>query len=526
VISVATPNSQLPTPNSQFPTPNSQLPTPNSYTLPLEYDLVIIGDTAAARSAAIEAVDLQARVALILPSLFEDRPHFQRDLYPYALAQIAAAQRLHRQMPAGSSPPQQLSNYPWRYADAATGRLEQQSSPALLAARGVDTIVGNGEFCRHPHLAFKINHRTLRARTYLIATGSVAHYPLIPGIQESGYLTIDRLPSLVDRQIPRRWAIIGSETIGVELAQTLARLGCQVSLIVETAQILPYEDPALASLMQVQLAADGVQIYLATVVTNISQDDGSKFAIFGDESIEIDEIFLALPDRPLVESFNLSGVGVEYNEKGISIDRYLGTSNPRIYACGSVCGNVLGGYNSQHLERYEAKIAVGNILHKRQQKIDYRGYDRLPWAIYTDPSLARVGMTSGAATASNRQDLIILKQYFKTCPKAILDNITSGFSQIIVTRQGKILGAQIIGQNAPELIQILAIAIQQQLKITDITNIPCLSPSYLEIIDRTAQAWQTDRRLHRSKAGWLVAILDRLQQFLGSVVPSRLSWWK
>jgi pyruvate/2-oxoglutarate dehydrogenase complex dihydrolipoamide dehydrogenase (E3) component len=501
-------------------------PVPQSQTLPLEYDLVIIGGTAAARSVAIEAVELQARVALILPSLVEEQPHCQSDLYPYALAQIAAAQRPQRQIPTGDSPAPQLSNYPWRYADAAIDRLEGQFSPALLAARGVDTIVGNGEFCLRPHLAFNINHRTLRARAYLIATGSVAHYPLIPGIQDSGYLTVDRLSSLVDRSIPLRWAIIGSETIGVELAQTLARLGCQVTLIVETAQILPYEDPALASLIQVQLEADGVQMYLATMVTRIGQADGSKVAIFGDESIEIDEIFIALPDRPLVEPFNLSGVGVEYNEKGISIDRYLGTSHRQIYACGSVCGNVFGGYHSQHLERYEAKIAVWNALNKRQRKIDYSGYDRLPWAIYTDPPLARVGMTSSAATASDRQDLIILRQYFKTCPKAILDNVMSGFSQIVVTRYGKILGAEIIGQNAPELIQILAIAVQQQLKITDITNIPCLSPSYMEIIDRAAQDWQTHQRQRQHRASWLAATLDRLQQFLGSVVLSRLSWWK
>jgi pyruvate/2-oxoglutarate dehydrogenase complex dihydrolipoamide dehydrogenase (E3) component len=497
--------------------------SPSPQTLPLEYDLVIIGDTAAARSAAIEAVDLQARVALILPPMSEERPRFQRDLYPYALAQIATAQRTHRQMPVGgSSSPPQLSNYPWQYADAATDRLEQQASPGLLAARGVDTIVGEGEFCRRPQLAFNINHRSVRARTYLIATGAVAHYPLIPGIQESGYLTIDRLPSLVDRQIPLRWAIIGSETIGVELAQTLAKLGCQVTLIVETAQILPYEDPDLASLIQVQLEADGVRIYLGTIVTNISQDRESKVAICGDEAIAIDEIFVALPDRPLVESFNLSGVGVEYNEKGISIDRELGTSNPQIYACGSVCGNVFGGYHSQHLERYEAKIAVRNALNRRQHKIDYRSYDRLPWAIYTDPPLARVGMTSGAADR-DRRDLIILKQDFKTCPKAILDNITSGFGQIVVTRHGKILGAQIIGQNAPELIQMLAVAIEQQLKITDIANIPSLSPTYTEIIDRAAQQWQTDRRLRRSKIGWIAATLDRLPQFLGSIVPSRLS---
>ncbi|WP_310489581.1 NAD(P)/FAD-dependent oxidoreductase [Chamaesiphon sp. VAR_69_metabat_338] len=489
----------------------------------LEYDLVIIGDTAAARAAAIEAVDLQARVAWILPPLSEARSHFQRDLYPYALAQIAATNRTHRPMLSdGLSAPPQLSNYPWQYADAAIDRLEQQASPALLAARGVDTIVGHGEFGRRPHLAFNINHRALRARAYLIATGSVGDYPLIPGIQDSGYLTIDRLPSMVDRQIPLRWAIIGSEAIGVELAQTLAKLGCQVHLIVETAQILPYEDPVLASQIQLQLAADGVRIYLDAIVTQIDRDRESKVAIFGDEAIAIDEIFVALPDRPLVEPFNLSGVGVEYNEKGISIDRYLGTSNALIYACGSVCGNVFGGYHSQHLERYEAKIAVRNALNRRQQKIDYRSYDRLPWAVYTDPPLARVGMTSGAADR-DRQDLIILKQDFKTCPKAILDNITSGFCQIIVTRHGKILGAQIIGANAPELIQLLAVAIEQQLTITDIANIPCLSPTYAEIIDRAAQSWQTTRRQRLSRAGWLATTIDR---FLGSMVPRWLSWWK
>jgi pyruvate/2-oxoglutarate dehydrogenase complex dihydrolipoamide dehydrogenase (E3) component len=506
---------------TRYPYPNSQLST-----LPLEYDLVIIGDTAAARLAAIEAVDVQARVAWILPPVAEGRSHFQRDLYPYALGQIAAANRTHRPiLESGLLAPPQLSNYPWQYANAAIDRLEQQASPALLAARGVDTIVGDGEFSRRPHLAFNINNRALRARAYLIATGAVAHYPSILGIQECGYLTIDRLPSLVDRQIPLRWAIIGSETIGVELAQTLAKLGCQVTLIVETAQILPYEDPVLASQIHLQLAADGVRIYLSEIVSQIGRDNESKLAIFGNEAIAIDEIFIALPDRPLVEPFNLSSVGVEYNNKGISVDRYLGTSNAQIYACGSVCGNVFGGYHSQHLERHEAKIAVRNALNKRQCKIDYRNYDRLPWAIYTDPPLARVGMTSSAADLDSR-DLIVLRQDFKTCSKAILDNITSGFCQIVVTRHGKILGAQILGANAPELIQLLAIAIDRQLKITDIANIPCLSPTYTELIDRAARSWQVTRQQQLAQAGWLSTRIDRFSQVLGSLVPRRLSWWQ
>ncbi|MCY7367476.1 MAG: NAD(P)/FAD-dependent oxidoreductase [Chamaesiphon sp.] len=456
----------------------------------LEYDVVIIGETAAARTAAIEAVNLQARVALVLP---QSSVQSSSDFYLYALTQIAKSTRSNR---PGLQPP---SSYPWQYAALASQRLEQQFSPGLLAERGVDVIIGNGEFCRRPQLAFNVNQRYLRARGYLMATGSVAHEPSIPGIEQAGYLTIDRLSGLIDRKIPLRWAIIGSELIGIELAQTLAKLGCQVKLIVETTQILPYENLETARLIQAQLEADGVQIYLATTVWKVELENTCKLVLIEDESIDVDEIFLALPDQPLLQSFNLDGVGVDYTDKGISIDKRLQTSHRQIYACGSVCGNVLGGYHGESLTQFEAKIAVQNILSWRKTKINYDSYNNLPWAVYTDPPLARVGMTINTAINSPSQDLVILKQYLKTCPQAIIDNITSGCCQIIVTHKGQIIGAEIVGQNAPELIQILALAIQQKLKIADLTAFPILSPSYTELIDQTAQSWYAFDRTQRQK---------------------------
>ncbi len=484
-------------PHSPSPTPpHSPSPLPN---LTPEYDLVIIGATAAARTAAIEAVNLQARVALILPSAASGQTHAQHDLYPYALAQIAKSSR------SSLSPRQPPASDPWQYADLANDRIEQQLSQSLLAARGVDVLVGIGEFCRRPHLAFNINQRYLRAHAYLMATGSVAADPLIPGLQTVGFLThvsvasllANRLPSLVDGNIPLRWAIIGSEAIGVELAQTLARLGCQVKLIVETAQILPCENLELANLIQAQLEADGVQVYLSMVVSKVDQTDQDKLVMAGDELILVDQILIALPDRPLLEPFNLVGVGVDYSDQGISIDRYLRTSHPQIYACGSVCGNVLGGYHSQSLTQYEAKIAVKNALSWRKTKIDYASYNHLPWAVYTDPPMARVGMTIDIAQNRQRKQPIILHQYFKICPQAIIDNLATGYCKIIVTQQGLILGAEIVGQTAPELIHILALAIQQKLTIADLTAFPYLSPSYAELIYHTAQEWHTDDRTRR-----------------------------
>ncbi|WP_310481373.1 FAD-dependent oxidoreductase, partial [Chamaesiphon sp. VAR_48_metabat_403] len=477
-----------------------------------EYDLLFIGATAAARAAAIEAVNLQARVALVLPQLADERLHPQRDFYPYALARIANTHRIER------TRLQQPTSYPWKYAEAAIDRLDRQCSPAMLAAMGVDTIVGMGEFCRRPHLAFNIENRSLRARAYLIATGTISHYPLIPGIQAAGYMVLDRLPSLVvgvaslkeNRQIPLRWAIVGSESVGVELAQTLAKLGCRVALIVETERILPYEDPDLTNLIQAQLEADGVEIYLETIVTNVDMENRAKLVTLGDETIAVDEIFIALPDRPRLESFNLLGVGVDYTEKGISIDNKLQTSHQQIYACGGVCGNVLGGYHSQSLTEYEAKIAVRNALSWRKTKIDYNSYQNLPWAVYTDPPLARVGMTLSMATNSNRRDRIVLQSYLKDSPQAILNGINSGFCQIIVTPNGRILGAEIFGHNAPELIQTLAISIHNRLNIADLTTVPCLSPSYTEFIYQTAQEWHRYQRQQRQKLTWI----------------ERLCWWK
>ncbi len=492
----------------------------------LEYDLVIIGATAAARTAAIEAVNLQARVALVLP---QSSVQSSSDFYLYALAQIAKSTRSNR---PGLQPP---SSYPWQYAALASQRLEQQFSPGLLVERGVDVIIGNGEFCRRPQLAFNVNQRYLRARGYLMATGSVAQVPSIPGIHQVGYLTLDRLNQIIvggsvafapaiasllaqplpqqkeNRKIPLRWAIIGSESIGIELAQTLAKLGCQVKLIVETTQIIPYENLETANLIQAQLEADGVQVYLATTVWKVELENTCKLVLIEDESIAVDEIFIALPDRPLLESFNLDGVGVDYTDKGISIDKKLQTSHRQIHACGSVCGNVLGGYHSESLTQFEAKIAVQNILSWRKTKIDYDSYNNLPWAVYTDPPLARVGMTINTAINSPRQDLVILKQYLKNCPQAIIDNITSGYCQIIVTHKGQILGAEIVGQNAPELIQVLALAIQQKLKIADLTAFPILSPSYTELIDQTAQEWDAfDRNQRQKQSRW----------------RKLLQWWK
>jgi pyruvate/2-oxoglutarate dehydrogenase complex dihydrolipoamide dehydrogenase (E3) component len=458
--------------------------------LSVDYDLVVIGTTIAAQQAAIAAVNLKARVALVLPEITNIHPHPHADLYHHALGKMAKTNR-----------PNQLrlnhpASYPWLYAQTAIENLAMQYNPALLAAKGVDTIVGNGEFCRRPKLAFNVNRRYLRASSYLVATGSIPPHRAIPGLKVTGYLTAYNLHTIAPDRIPLRWTIIGEEVIGVELAQTLAYLGCQVKLIVSTPQILPEEDPDIAYLIQAQLEADGVEIYLDSNVIQIERINEEQIIDIGADKIATDIIFLALPERPAIEGLNLVGIGVDYDDKGIGVDRQLRTSHRRVYACGSVCGNIVGGYRGDRVTIYEAEIAVKNALFGEKNRVNYQG---LPWAIYTDPPLARMGMSPAEANSYRRGKYQVLKQYFKVTSSAIFDNFPSGLCQIVVNHQGQIFGATIVGANAPDLVQFLTLAVHQRLNITDLLSLPGLSPTYTDIIARTAQEWLTVRA---NKTGW------------------------
>lgn len=466
----------------------------------VDYDLVVIGGTIAARQAAIAAVNLQARVALVLPPIDNYPLHSYTDLFHHALGKIAKSNRINQlrlEHPV---------NYPWIYAKSAIDRLATQNSPALLGARGIDVILGNGEFCRRPHFAFHVERRYLRARKYLVATGTIPPRAAIPGLSTTGYLTAYHLPTLVDRPIPRRWAIIGEEVVGVELAQTLAYLGCEVKLIVSTEQILPQEDPAISQFLQAQLEADGVEIYLNSPVTRVSLDREDRLIEIDTEKIIVDTIFLALPDRPAIEGLNLAGIGVDYDDTGIGVDRHLQTSHHRVYACGGVCGNILGGYRGDRVTIAEAETAVNNALLGHKTRVKYQD---LPWAVHTDPPLARIGISPAEATLDRRK-LILLDDYFKIHPQPIFDNSPSGFLQLVVTPRGKILGATIIGERSLELIQFFTLAIHQEINIDRLIDLPGLSPAYTDIIHHTIKKWQVYRdrervwrdRWRRWRMGW------------------------
>lgn len=482
----------------------------------VEYDLVVIGGSTAATYAALAAARLNARVALVENEPLQTSWLGQGAIYTHALAQVgrvaqqvrdAAQLGIHFPIADSTEPPPVPSlqfSEAMQWTQAVVSTCSELNSSAVLASSGVDVITGVGEFCRLPNLGLIVNERRLRSRAYLIATNSRPAIPNIEGLETIGYLTP---ADIWHQELLGSWVVIGGGPIGTQLAQTLARLNCDVTLVVRGSHLLSKEDPEAASLVQAQLEAEGVRVLTQSPVTHVRQIEDKKWVQAGNRAIEADEILVATGQQLNIESLNLEGVGVKFNRQSLELNEKLQTTNPRIYAC----GDVWGGYQFAHIAQYEARIALKNALFMPVFKVDYRG---IPWAIFSEPQLAQVGMMEAQARRRYGKDVFVVRQYFKTLDKAQLLGETTGFCKIVGRQNGQILGASIVGPDASELIGAIALAIRQKIKVNAIANLPYVSPTLSEITHKTAMEWQR-QRLSRNKT---------LHNFLEGFFNLRRNW--
>jgi pyruvate/2-oxoglutarate dehydrogenase complex dihydrolipoamide dehydrogenase (E3) component len=480
----------------------------------LDYDVVIIGGSLAARYAALNARQLRATVALVEPKSGFGFIHHQAMGELAKLAQTlgnAAQFGIHTSQGDNRAEKHEVS-VAWQealfYIQGVSSNHLLQHSPAILAGQGIDVIVGSGQFQASPDLGFFVNNRLLKGRTYLLAA-SVPAIPNIDGLQKTGYFTTSNIwQSLTESAPPKNSVIIGGTPQTIELAQTLARLGCSVTLIVKHPYILPDIDPEIAQLLQAQLEVDGVSIITDTIVTQVRRIDDKKWIQAGDKAIETDEIIVATKQQPNGESLNLAAVGVKWHNSRVLVNEMLQTTNPRIYAC----GDVIGGYDVPNIANYEAKIALKNALFFPRLKVDYRC---LPWAIFTQPTLAQVGLTEAQAKRRYRHNqILVLQQYFKSLTAAQLQDNTTGICKLIVLRNGEILGASILGTEAGELINIIALAISQKIAVKYLADLSPVYPSFSEILSQTAQLWNQ----HKLNSNFA------LEEFLDDFFQFRRDW--
>ncbi len=436
-----------------------------------DYDLVIIGGSLAGRYAAIWAIAQNKKVALIEP---EETMLFNL-LVPHALNQLGQVKQqffipsiLEQKLLSWAEVEQWIKN--------VIANIEEKHSLAILAALGVDVIVGRGEFSPQ-ELVISVNNRKLIARSYLVATGAISTIPKIAGLQAISYFTPDNVrQQLKVAQLGKNWVIIGSNPDSITWAQILNCLGFNITLIVRSSQILPSLDADVSYLVQAILEADGVRVLTEITISQIKEINSKKWVQAGNEAIETDEILVCAGYEPNIKNLHLETVKVKCHQRGIEVNSWLQTTNSQVYAC----GEVIGGYSCPSISNYEAKIAVNNALLLPKLKVDYQS---IPWGIATNPQIAQVGFTEAQAKRFY-SDIIVFQHDFKSVAAAQLNEQTTGIYKLVIRRNGQILGAIIIGSQAYELINIIALAIAQKLKVEAISHLFPIYPSFSEIFAR------------------------------------------
>ncbi len=464
----------------------------------VEYDLVVIGGGSAGLVAASAGAQLNAKVALVekAPTLGGDCLHHGCVPSKSLIHAGRVAYSVKHAARYGIHAPLQDIHLPTALAHVrqVIDTIQVYDSTERFESLGVEVIYGQGSFS--DRATFTVNGRHLRARTFLIATGSRPRIPAIPGLADAGYLTNQTVFTIPQR--PETLAVIGAGPIGCELGQALSRLGSRVTLLSSRRHILPKEEPEAAQIVQAQLEAEGITVLAETRAAEVYLEGDKKVLItdHGDR-LEVDEILLAAGRTPNVEELNLETAGVAIGPHGLQVNTKLQTTNPKIYAA----GDVIGGYQFTHVAGYEAAVVLQNALFFPTKKADYRV---IPWATFTEPELARVGLTEAEARDRYGDQIRILHHGFDHVDRALAEGSGTGFAKIITRPNGEILGAHLVGPAAGELIHEVVLAMSYKLKVSALKTIIHIYPTLSEINSKTAlqltkQTYRENTRLQ----GWL-----------------------
>ena len=352
-------------------------------------------------------------------------------------------------------------------------------SAERFAGLGVRVIKGHAKFKDRKTVVVGEDYE-IRARRFVIATGSTAALPPIPGIDGGPYLTNDTVFDLTER--PDRLIIIGAGPIGLEMAQAFRRLGSEVTVL-EAAAPLAKDDPECAAIVLDRLEREGVVIRAGVNVTGVKHAIGSVAVTFdgggGEETVEGRYLLIAAGRKPTTDGLNLEAAGVRYDRSGIFVNKKLKTANRRIYAIGDVAAKQL---QFTHAANYHAGLVIRNALFRLPVKVN-NGV--IPWVTYTDPELAQTGMTEAQARARGKK-IRVLRWPYHDNDRAQAERETHGHIKVITDRKGKILGATIVGAQAGELIAMWTLAIAQGLNIRALTGIVLPYPTLSEIGKRAA----------------------------------------
>ena len=358
------------------------------------------------------------------------------------------------------------------HVHAVIAAIAPNDSKERFTGLGVHVIEGTARFADKATVA--VGAFTIKARRFVIATGSSPAVPPIPGLSETPYLTNETIFAL--KRCPEHLIVIGAGPIGLELAQAHRRLGAKVTVL-EAATPLANDDPECAAMVLAQLERDGVTIRVGAAVTRVAQHDGKIQVAIGEETIEGSDLLIATGRRPNVEGLDLAAAGITYDQRGITVGKGLKTSNKRVYAIGDAAGG-----HFTHTANYHAGIVLRNALFRLPVKAND---ETVPWVTFTDPELAHAGLTEARAR-ERFKTIRVLRWPYHENDRAQAERETHGQIKIITKKNGLILGATIVGAHAGELITTWTLALAQGLNIRAMTGIVMPYPTLSEIGKRAA----------------------------------------
>ncbi len=373
------------------------------------------------------------------------------------------------------------------HVEGVIAAIAPQDSVERFTGLGVDVIKGAARFLDRKTV--EAGSRQIRARRFVVATGSSPFVPPIPGLDKVEFFTNENI--FKNDQKLDHLVIIGGGPIGLELAQAHCRLGCKVTVI-EMARLLPNDDGEAAAVVANAMRREGATLLEHHKVVAVRQDEDGAIVVSAEQpgdggllDVKGSHLLVAVGRQPNVDSLDLEAANIEYSARGIPVDSRLRTNNKKIFAI----GDVTGGLQFTHVAGYHGGIVIQNALFRLPAKAKH---GTVPWVTYTDPELAHVGLTDLQAK-EKFGDIEILRWPLAENDRAQAERKTEGFGKIIVGKRGRILGATIVGAQAGDLILPWVLAMKTGQKISTMAAVMAPYPSLSEVGKRAAGSYFTPR---------------------------------
>ncbi len=380
-------------------------------------------------------------------------------------------------------------------------QIEPNDSVERFTGLGVEVIKAEGRF--KDERTVIAGDKEIKARRFVVATGSSAFVPPIKGLDTVPYLTNETLFENTKKM--GHLVIIGGGPIGMEMAQAHKRLGCEVTVL-EGLKALGNDDPELTSILLEKLQEEGINIIEGAMVANVAKRGKQGVRVTytkedAEHTVDATHILVATGRAVNVDGLALGAAGIEYTRRGINVANDLRTTNKRVYAI----GDVAGGLQFTHMANYHAGLVIRGILFRKKAVPDD---SIIPWVTYTDPELGHVGLTEEQAR-EKFGTIKVLRWPYHENDRAQAERKTSGLIKMITNKRGLIVGVSIVGANAGEMMNMWALAITNKLKVGNVVGYLSPYPTFSEIGKRAA----ITNYMSLSKKPMIRSVINFLQKF-------------